>query len=67
MYNFTFDYDHQFWIGLIMKDVWKSLSNKKIKIQSNPIQPKMIFKDGSTHVNLLMKYIRTYNNFETVW
>jgi hypothetical protein len=36
MYNFTFDYDHQFWIGLVIKDVWKSSSNTKIKIQSNP-------------------------------
>jgi hypothetical protein len=65
MSNFTFDYDHQFWISLVIQDVWKSFPIQKSK--SNPIQPKMIFKNGSTHVSLLMKYIKTYNNFENVW
>jgi len=45
-----------------MKDIKKSRSNTKIKIQSNLKG----FLTGPTHlVDLFMKYIKTYNKFGT--
>jgi hypothetical protein len=38
MYNYVLNHDHKFWTTLVIKDIQKSRSNIKIKIQSHIIK-----------------------------